>query len=76
MTTVTSTSLWWIVRRTAVKKDDVVIHIVLDTMNKTTDTLSQAAQRPDDCPLTAHIHELSQRLAEVTLDSLRSRCEE
>ncbi|WP_276969345.1 hypothetical protein, partial [Ferrimicrobium acidiphilum] len=42
----------------------------------TVNTFSQAAQRPDDCPVTAHIHELSQRLAEVTLDSLRSRYEE
>jgi len=72
VTTAANSSRCWLDRQTMIKKDDVVMRIVVDTMNKTVDTLSHAARMLDGRPAATHIRELSQRISGVTLDALQS----
>lgn len=53
---------------------DIVMRSVVATMNTTVHTLSRTADtRAFDSPATAeHVHRLSQRIAGVTLDALRT----
>lgn len=71
MTTVVNSSLWSIDQRWLVG-DAIVIRIVVDTINKTVDTLSNAKNRLDDSTTVAHIHKLTQRLVGIFLDPLWS----
>lgn len=71
MTTVVNSSLWSIDQRWLVG-DAIVIRIVVDTINKTVDTLSNAKSRLADSTTGAHIHKLTQRLVGIFLDPLWS----
>lgn len=59
----------WIDWPATVKEDDVAIWIVADTMNKTVSTISLMASGLASSAAAAHLHELGQRLAGITLDA-------
>lgn len=71
MKTAKNSSLWSIDQRWLVS-DATVIRIVVDTINKAVDTLSNAKSRLASSAAVTHIHKLTQRLVGIFLDPLWS----
>ena len=72
MTAAANSGLRSIDQRRIVKGDVIVTRNVVDTMNKTVNTLSHATSKLANSAAATDIHKLVQRLAGIFLDPLRS----